>query len=104
MCMGYGTRALQALNPFYSGEYFNWDEVSSLEHAYPDPAAIDESTSLLTDKPTIRAATAMSPLLQGPTERKPEMLNHLGVLYGLMPQLLRYGITGVFAACPSIQV
>lgn len=40
--MGYGSRALQALNSFYSGEYFNLDESSSkLETDYPDPSAID---------------------------------------------------------------
>ncbi|KAL6306184.1 hypothetical protein BKA93DRAFT_878658 [Sparassis latifolia] len=52
------------------------------------------STSLLTDKPTIRTATAMPPLLQQLTERKPETLDYLSVSYGLMPQLLRYGIAG----------
>lgn len=32
--MGYGARALQALNSFYSGEYFNVDEAP-----LPDPDA-----------------------------------------------------------------
>ncbi|TFY62510.1 hypothetical protein EVJ58_g3813 [Rhodofomes roseus] len=88
--MGYGARALQALNSFYSGEYFNLDETAQPELSYPDPAAIDESTNLLTDKPTVRAATAMPPLLQRLTERKPETLDYLGVSYGLTPQLLRF--------------
>ncbi|KAH9936596.1 GNAT acetyltransferase 2-domain-containing protein [Fomitopsis serialis] len=88
--MGYGARALQALNSFYSGEYFNLDETAQLEPSYPDPAAIDESTNLLTDKPTIRSATAMPPLLQRLTERKPETIDYLGVSYGLTPQLLRF--------------
>jgi len=88
--MGYGARALQALNSFYSGEYLNLDESSAPEPSYPDPAAVDESTSLMTDKPTIRAATAMPPLLQRLTERKPETLDYLGVSYGLTPQLLRF--------------
>jgi hypothetical protein len=38
--MGYGSRALQALNSFYSGEYFNPDETSHPEPSYPDAAAI----------------------------------------------------------------
>ncbi|PSS34190.1 hypothetical protein PHLCEN_2v1757, partial [Hermanssonia centrifuga] len=88
--MGYGSRALQALNSFYSGEYFNLDEVAEPEYSYPDPSLVDESTSLLTDKPTVRAATAMPPLLQRLTERKPETLDYLGVSYGLTPQLLRF--------------
>lgn len=104
--MGYGARALQALNSFYSGEYFNLDENLPDEPSYPDPSAIDkvrysppetsceltiyQSTSLLTDLPTVRAANAMPPLLQRLTERKPEALDYLGVSYGLTPQLLRY--------------
>lgn len=106
--MGYGSRALQALNSFYSGEYFNLDESITMKTQYPDAAAIDpvrvaraalfasspdhsspQSTDLLTDTPTVRAATAMPPLLQRLTERKPESLDYLGVSYGLTPQLLR---------------
>ncbi|KAI0338986.1 DUF699-domain-containing protein [Trametopsis cervina] len=89
--MGYGARALQALNSFYSGEYFNLDEAARAEESYPDPSLVDEtSTSLLTDKPTVRAANAMPPLLQRLTERRPETLDYLGVSYGLTPQLLRF--------------
>lgn len=40
--MGYGSRAIQALNAFYSGEYFNLDESGPrVETEYPDAAAID---------------------------------------------------------------
>lgn len=119
--MGYGARALQALNSFYSGEYFNLDEGPAPEPSYPDPAAIDEvclliesshysattyqffssqSTNLLTDRPTIRAATAMPPLLQRLTERRPETLDYLGVSYGLTPQLLRYAFDGIRVVLP----
>lgn len=42
--MGYGSRALAALNSFYSGEYFNLDEASRPEPSYPDIAAIDKVT------------------------------------------------------------
>lgn len=48
-----------------------------------------KTTSLLTDKPTVRAANAMPPLLQRLSERRPETLDYLGVSYGLTPQLLR---------------
>ena len=40
--MGYGSRALKALNSFYSGEYFNLDETSRPEPSYPDAAAFDQ--------------------------------------------------------------
>jgi len=39
--MGYGSRALQALNSFYSGEYFNLDESPKPDAHYPDATAID---------------------------------------------------------------
>ncbi|KAF8876384.1 GNAT acetyltransferase 2-domain-containing protein [Infundibulicybe gibba] len=88
--MGYGSRALKALNAFYSGELYNVDEVSRAEPEYPDATVIDPTTDLLTDAPTVRAATAMPPLLQRLSERKPETLDYLGVSYGLTPQLLRF--------------
>ncbi|KAG5219845.1 DUF699-domain-containing protein [Salix suchowensis] len=87
--MGYGARALQALNSFYSGEYFNLDETPRDEPSYPNVAKVDPSATLLTDDLAIRAPTAMPPLLQRLTERKPEQLDYLGVSYGLTPQLLR---------------
>jgi N-acetyltransferase 10 len=35
--MGYGARALQALNAYYSGQYFNVDESAAKEDVlYPD--------------------------------------------------------------------
>ncbi|KAF8638996.1 hypothetical protein AX17_001798 [Amanita inopinata Kibby_2008] len=88
--MGYGSRALQTLNLFYSGEYFNLDESAVQEQEYPDAAAVDPSTDLLTEHPTVRPVTSMPPLLQRLSERKPENLDYLGVSYGLTPQLLRF--------------
>src|ERR1700722_18032799 len=41
------------------------------------------------DTLAIRSPTAMPPLLQRLTERKPENLDYLGVSYGLTSQLLR---------------
>ncbi|GJE88847.1 hypothetical protein PsYK624_049340 [Phanerochaete sordida] len=88
--MGYGARAIQCLNSFYSGEYFNLDEAAEAEQAYPDPARVDASTDLLTDTPAVRAPSAMPPLLQRLSERRPETLDYLGVSYGLTPPLLRF--------------
>ncbi|KAF9254986.1 DUF699-domain-containing protein [Marasmius fiardii PR-910] len=88
--MGYGSRALQALNEFYSGDYVNLDEVEKAEEQYPDPGIIEPSTSLSTDKPTVRSANAMPPLLQRLSEIKPAQLDYLGVSYGLTGPLLRF--------------
>ncbi|KZP07493.1 DUF699-domain-containing protein [Athelia psychrophila] len=88
--MGYGSRAVGALRAFYSGEYLSLDEGGDEERVYPDAGAVDKDTNLLTDTPTVRAASAMPPLLQRLSERKPESLDYLGVSYGLTPQLLRF--------------
>lgn len=40
--MGYGARALQALNAYYSGEYFNLDETAKMDVAYSDNVTINE--------------------------------------------------------------
>ena len=39
--MGYGARALQALNSYYSGDYFNLDESIKEERSYPNPGQTD---------------------------------------------------------------
>jgi N-acetyltransferase 10 len=40
--MGYGARALQALNAYYSGEYFNLDETAKVVVACSDIVTINE--------------------------------------------------------------
>ena len=40
--MGYGGRALQALNAYYSGEYFDVAEAARAEEVYPDAANFEE--------------------------------------------------------------
>ncbi|KAJ3561455.1 hypothetical protein NP233_g10184 [Leucocoprinus birnbaumii] len=89
--MGYGSRALEALNSFYSGEYFNLEEEEGKERPeYEQIGVVDPSETLQTETPTIRSAKSMPPLLQRLTERKPENLDYLGVSYGLTPPLLRF--------------
>ncbi|KAJ7447247.1 GNAT acetyltransferase 2-domain-containing protein [Mycena latifolia] len=89
--MGYGSRALEALNSFYSGEYYNFDEAESAPPSYPNLGDFDPTTSdLQTETPTVRAVSSMPPLLQRLSERKPEILDYLGVSYGLTGQLLRF--------------
>ncbi|KAJ7784801.1 helicase-domain-containing protein [Mycena olivaceomarginata] len=84
--MGYGSRALEALNAFYSGEYYNFDAADA---AAAFISLISASGDLQTETPTVRAVSSMPPLLQRLSERKPEILDYLGVSYGLTGQLLR---------------
>ncbi|QRV88933.1 GNAT family acetyltransferase [Ceratobasidium sp. AG-Ba] len=88
--MGYGSRALKALESFYNSEYFNLDEVPEEDQEEDYRPTIDPNATLLTDKIAVRSATQMPPLLQRLTQRKPEMLDYLGVSYGLSPNLLRF--------------
>ncbi|KAG6837179.1 hypothetical protein H0H93_013406 [Arthromyces matolae] len=88
--MGYGSRALQLLNGYYSGELLSLNEAIVNEETYPEASQVDPDVDLLTDNPTVRAPSAMPPLLQRLSERKPETLDYLGVSYGITPPLLRF--------------
>ncbi|KAM0789838.1 hypothetical protein ACM66B_006685 [Microbotryomycetes sp. NB124-2] len=90
--MGYGSRALRALNSFYSGELLNLDEVQAeLDvETFEDVAKVTERDSLQTDKIGIRDASKMPPLLQRLSERRPENLDYLGTSYGVTAQLFKF--------------
>ncbi|KAH7335177.1 DUF699-domain-containing protein [Rhizoctonia solani] len=96
--MGYGSRALKALESFYNGELFNLDEAPEETQEEDYHPTIDANATLLTDKITVRSATQMPPLLQRLSQRKPEVLDYVGVSYGLSPQLLRFWKRGGY--CP----
>lgn len=88
--MGYGARALQALDAYYSGQYMNLDEVDKPKPSYPSSAAIPDGADLHNETLKVRGAMEMPPLLQRLSERKPEKLDWLGVSYGITSQLLRF--------------
>ncbi|GAA5937890.1 ribosome biosynthesis protein KRE33 [Sporobolomyces koalae] len=96
--MGYGSRAISALNEFYSGELLNLDEVAAeLEvETFEDVAKTEKNASLSTDRIGIRDASKMPPLLQRLSERAPEKLDYLGVSYGVTPQLFKFWKRGGF--------
>ncbi|KAG9097136.1 hypothetical protein FRC06_007927 [Ceratobasidium sp. 370] len=88
--MGYGSRTLKALDSFYKGEYFNLDEAIEDTQEEDYRPLIDPNATLLTDKVAVRSATQMPPLLQRLSQRKPEVLDWIGVSYGLSSNLLRF--------------
>lgn len=45
--MGYGARALQALDAYYSGQYMNLDEVDKPKPSYPSSAAIPDVSPVM---------------------------------------------------------
>lgn len=94
--MGYGARALQELDAFYSGELSNLDDLpertpdDDAEATIVDDEADGVDDALHSESLTVRPAGAMPPLLQRLSERRPPVLDYIGVSYGLTPQLLRF--------------
>lgn len=94
--MGYGARALQALEAFYTGQLLDLDNVrDDLDDGETFAAVRDrkitKDTSLLQgDEIRVRDAARMPALLQRLSERRPEQLDWLGVSYGLTPQLFKF--------------
>jgi len=87
--MGYGARAIEALNSFYSGEMTNLDDLPQFPTDSLIPT-IPSNSTLQTDSITVKDVSKMPPLLQRLSERKPEQLDYLGVSYGLTKDLLRF--------------
>ncbi|WWC62855.1 uncharacterized protein I303_105453 [Kwoniella dejecticola CBS 10117] len=89
--MGYGSRAVEALNSFYSGELYNFDDApADLGESFEDAAKVGPNATLQNDTVSVRDAAKMPPLLQRLSERKPEQLDYLGVSFGLTRDLLRF--------------
>jgi N-acetyltransferase 10 len=91
--MGFGTRALEALNAFYNGEYVNMDEVTAVDHSISFEKAAkakSKSSSLHEETLGIRDVATMPPLLQRLNEMQPPSLDYLGVSYGLTAPLLKF--------------
>ena len=93
--MGYGSRALQALEAFYTGQLLDADAVrDDLDAGETFVSARDKKVSkdagLHGDEIGVRDAAKMPALLQRLSERRPEPLDWLGVSYGLTPQLFKF--------------
>lgn len=106
--MGYGSRAIEMLNSYYSGELFNIDDVpDDLGESFEEFAKVDavstllipalrlqliamQGSSLQSDAIAVRSADRMPPLLQRLSEKRPESLDYLGVSFGLTKELLRF--------------
>jgi N-acetyltransferase 10 len=90
--MGFGARALEALNEFYSGEYLNMDEVTKVNKSvsFEKAAKVRKDASLLEETIGIRDVSTMPPLLVRLSEMEPPSLDYMGVSYGLTAPLLKF--------------
>lgn len=90
--MGYGSRALSLLTDFYEGKFANLSETSPTQ---PDSIvrvtdAELESSTLQSDNIKVRDINTMPPLFSRLSERKPQMLDYIGVSFGLTPPLHKF--------------
>lgn len=83
--MGYGTRALELLEQYYTGSLLDADALAERQARDAAAPALPRSDSL-----TVRDASQLPPLLERLSEREPERLDWMGVSYGLTPSLFRF--------------
>lgn len=90
--MGYGTRAMEQLTDWYSGKITNLSEDAEVVEEEITRVTDQEleGSSLANDSIKIRDPRKMPPLLLKLSEKKPDMLNYLGVSYGLTSQLHKF--------------
>lgn len=97
--MGYGSQALKCLVEFYEGKFANLSETEHTEvqeMIHVTDAELEEST-LLSDNIKVRDIHAMPPLFSKLSERRPQVLDYLGVSFGLTSPLHKFWKRASFA-------
>ncbi|CCG84352.1 protein of unknown function [Taphrina deformans PYCC 5710] len=90
--MGYGSRAMELLHDWYAGKITNLSEETEVVEEEITRVTDEEleGASLATDSIKVRDPRKMPPLLLKLSEKKPDILNYLGVSYGLTSQLHKF--------------
>ncbi|KAJ5228893.1 hypothetical protein N7489_009601 [Penicillium chrysogenum] len=96
--MGYGSRAMQLLVDFFEGKFTNLEEENIAAEEQMVRVTDEElaSSSLLDDNVHVRDIRSMPPLFGKLTERRPDVLDYVGVSYGLTPSLHKFWKRGSF--------
>lgn len=97
--MGYGSQALKCLIEFYEGKSANLAEAENTdveEMVRITDAELEEST-LLSDNVKVRDIHAMPPLFSKLSERRPQILDYVGVSFGLTSPLHKFWKRASFA-------
>ncbi|KAA8905490.1 N-acetyltransferase 10 [Sphaerosporella brunnea] len=90
--MGYGKRALDLLIDFYEGKFTSLDE----ENTYVEDEIVRvtdediENSQLQSDNVKVRDPKSLPPLLLRLSEKRPNLLDYVGVSYGLTDQLHKF--------------
>ncbi|KAL8816379.1 MAG: hypothetical protein Q9223_004593, partial [Gallowayella weberi] len=101
--MGYGTQALHLLTDYYEGKFINLSESNEPNSHDENESMIRvtdaelESSTLLSDNVKVRDIHSMPPLFSKLSERKPQVLDYLGVSFGLTPPLHKFWKRSSFA-------
>jgi N-acetyltransferase 10 len=91
--MGYGKRALELLIDFYEGKFTSLDEESN---SYVDDEIVRvtdeeiENSQLQSDNVKVRDPKSLPPLLLRLSEKRPNLLDYVGVSYGLTDSLHKF--------------
>ncbi|KAF4759739.1 hypothetical protein HAV15_007611 [Penicillium sp. str.  len=96
--MGYGSRAMELLVDFFEGKFTNLEEENTAAEEHMVRVTDEElaGSSLLDDNVHVRDIRSMPPLFGKLTERRPDVLDYIGVSYGLTPSLHKFWKRGSF--------
>ncbi|KAF3358929.1 hypothetical protein VdG1_02491 [Verticillium dahliae VDG1] len=99
MGMGYGSKALQLLTDFYEGKFTSLNEEDIVMEDTITRVTDEEleNANLLEDNIKIRDINKMPPLFAKLSEKKPELLDYIGVSYGLTQELHKFWKRATFA-------
>lgn len=99
--MGYGSRALELLTDFYQGKFASLSESENPLAEHENMTRVTdaelEDTNLLDDDIHVRSIHAMPPLFSKLSERTPNLLDYLGVSFGLTSSLHKFWKRAAFA-------
>ena len=97
--MGYGSRALTLLIDFYESKFANLSESepTEAESIVRVTDAELESSTLQSDNVKVRDINSMPALFSRLSERRPQVLDYLGVSFGLTPPLHKFWKRASFA-------
>jgi len=97
--MGYGSRAISLLTDFYEGKFANLSETepTQADSLVRVTDAELEANTLHSDNIKVRDINTMPPLFSRLSERRPQILDYLGVSFGLTPPLHKFWKRASFA-------